>query len=343
MKAFSNKVRAYEWNYKGFKVLTLENSKIRISLLPYKGSDIVEIRYKPKDMNVLLTLPLKPLLTSLTPSPRGVFFDYYEGGWQDIIPTAGEANFKFKGVEWGAYSESSLIPWEYDITELNDSVEVKLSTELVRYPFRIEKVIKLGKDDDYFEINEKITNASDGDLEYMWLQHIMFSRPFISNGCKIRIPARTLITHGPPDFSNLSFLKPGVLCEWPYGITKEGKSIDLSVLSIQDHKVYDVAYVTELEEGHFSITNPQYALAFELHFPKEIFRYLWLMYVFGGPLEYPWYGKVWGFGIMPCTSYPASGLLRAIENETARKLRGNSSIEAKFTIRLYEISDVEET
>jgi len=340
MKPFSNGIRAYEWMYGPLKVVTLENERLRISLLPNKGSDVVEIRYKPKDINVLLTLPLNFPLTSLVPSSRGAFFDYYEGGWQDILPTAGEANFKFRGIEWGVSGESSLIPWEYDIVTSNDEVCVKLSTELIRYPFRIEKLIRLKSGESSLEIDEKVTNLSDGDLEYMWLQHLMFGEPFISSDCKIEIPAKTLITHGPPDFSEMSFLKPGMLCEWPYGVTKEGKSIDLSTLQIQKRKVYDIAYVTDLEAGRFSITSPRYGLTFEMHFPNEIFRYLWLVYVFGGPLEYPWYGRVWSFGIMPCTSYPACGLLRTIENETARILRGSNSIEVRFTITLREVTDV---
>jgi len=339
VKAFSNGIRAYEWSYKQFKVLTLENKKLRVSLLPHKGSDIVEIRYKPKDVNVLLVLPLKFFLTTLPPSLRGTFFDYYEGGWQDIMPTAGEASFELRGVRWEAHGESSLIPWEYSLIESNDEVNIRLSTELIRYPFKIEKVVKLREDSDSFEVYEKITNASDEDLEYMWLQHIMFSKPFLSSDCRIDIPAKTVITHGPPNFSDLSFLKPGVSFEWPYSVTREDEKVDLSTLPTRYHKVYDIAYVTDLEEGRFSISSLSCGLSLEFRFPKEVFKYLWLMYVFGGPSEYPWYGRVWAFGIMPCTSYPACGLLRAIENRTARTLKGNGSVEAKFTITLHEISD----
>lgn len=342
MKAFLNNIRVYEWTYKRLKVVTLENEKLRISLLPHKGSDIVEIRYKLKDVNVLLVLPFKFLLTPLPPSSKGAFFDYYEGGWQDVIPTAGEANFKLRGVEWGTHSESSLIPWEYSMDEFDNEVNVKLSTELIRYPFKMEKVIKLKRDSNSFEVCERVINVSDESLEYMWLQHIMFSKPFLSNDCKINIPAKTIITHGPPDFSDLSFLKPGISSEWPYGVTKEGKRVDLTTLPNHTCKIYDIAYITDLEEGRFSILSPSYRLAFEMRFSKEIFKYLWLMYVFGGPLEYPWYGKVWTLGIMPCTSYPACGLLRAIENGTARILKGNSSIETRFTIKISEVNDASE-
>ena len=336
MSAFGCGARAYAWSYQGLTVVSLENEVLRVSVLPEKGSDVVELRHKPSDVNVLLTVPRgwETLLRAPPSSPLTAFYATYVGGWQDVLPSAGEASFRFRGAEWGTNYETPLLPWRYRVSQAAGEASVKLVTELVRYPFRVEKVLRLRDGSDTLVVEERITNLSDEDLEYMWLQHIVFADSLVREGCRVDIAAGTVLTHGPPEFSELSFLKPGTLSEWPYSVSRSGERVDLSVVPKFSGRVYDMAYVMDLSEGRFAVSSPERGVSVEVEFPREVFRYVWLLYLNGGPCQPPWHGRVRALGVMPCTSYPARGLLRAIENETAVVLRGGASVSAELRVRV---------
>ena len=44
-------------------------------------------------------------------SNEGNFTDFYEGGWQEILPNFGPSVI-YKGMEEGTHGETSLIPWD---------------------------------------------------------------------------------------------------------------------------------------------------------------------------------------------------------------------------------------
>jgi len=82
-----------EVTLRGFEALTLENRWLRVTLLPEKGSDIVEFLYKPLDIDVLWRAPsgfwTQEKLYPADLTTRGSFIDYYPGGWQEILPNGG--------------------------------------------------------------------------------------------------------------------------------------------------------------------------------------------------------------------------------------------------------------
>ena len=104
--------------YENLRVAVLQNEYLRISILVDKGADIFEFLYKPKDIDFMwlspwgINSPAK--FVSTTNSTDGNFMDYYEGGWQEIIPNFG-GKASYKGIEEGLHGEISLIPWEYEM------------------------------------------------------------------------------------------------------------------------------------------------------------------------------------------------------------------------------------
>lgn len=69
----------------------MENEFLRVTILPEKGADIHELRYKPKDIDVLwkspwgLKTPGKGISTAA--DSMAARLEHYEGGWQEIFPT----------------------------------------------------------------------------------------------------------------------------------------------------------------------------------------------------------------------------------------------------------------
>lgn len=76
--------RLMEYTYEGLRALTLENARLRVSVLVDKGTDIFKFLYKPLDVDFMWRSPLgvrSPVTFVATiPRPEGAFLDYYEGG-----------------------------------------------------------------------------------------------------------------------------------------------------------------------------------------------------------------------------------------------------------------------
>jgi hypothetical protein len=85
------------------RTIVMENSLIRIVSLLDKGSDVIELLYKPLDLNLMWHSPTgwrNPLKeASANPVTHGGFLDYYGGGWQDIAPSAGGHSVVYRGAE----------------------------------------------------------------------------------------------------------------------------------------------------------------------------------------------------------------------------------------------------
>ena len=67
---------------------------LRVTVLVDKGSDIVEFRYKPRDLDFLLFAPggirnpQREMPSAFGDSP---YLDYFSGGWNEILPNGGPA------------------------------------------------------------------------------------------------------------------------------------------------------------------------------------------------------------------------------------------------------------
>jgi len=156
------------WTFKGMRVVWLENEFLRIGILPDRGSDIFEFRYKRKDINILLNLPgrLRNLTTDFSQlrDTQNQFEDHYYGGWQEILPNS--PAFNYRNASLGQHGEVSLIPWSYDLIDTSsERVSLRLTGRPVRFPISIEKTITLKRDQRQIEIAEKLQNESNTELD----------------------------------------------------------------------------------------------------------------------------------------------------------------------------------
>src|SRR5579875_3106094 len=106
--------RLAAYDQHGLCHVTLENSALRVTVLPDKGTDIVELRLKRRDLDVLWTSPTgirDPRTTRPSSEGTGAMMDFYEGGWQEILPSGGPPSSHL-GATWGQHGESTTLPWE---------------------------------------------------------------------------------------------------------------------------------------------------------------------------------------------------------------------------------------
>ncbi|NOZ50016.1 MAG: aldose 1-epimerase [Chloroflexi bacterium] len=331
-----------DWTYKGMRTVVLENELLRVTILVDKGSDIVEFRYKPLDLDFLhyapggIRNPTRETPSAYSTSP---FLDFFSGGWNEILPNGGPF-VTYKGADLGQHGEISLIPWDYAIVEDRpERVAVRLWVRPLRTPFFLEKTLMMEPERPVLHISETLVNEAGEPVHLMWGHHIAFGRPFLDEGAVIDTPARRFIVHGHmQDFEPRRF-KPEAQGHWPHIEAADGTALaDASIVpAYGTFQAQEMAYLTDLTDGWYAITNTAKEVGFAIHFDPELFRYVWYWQQLGDVAQgYPWWGRTHTAALEPWTSYPTGGLQQAIANKTALLLQPGQQIETTLTAIAYQ-------
>jgi hypothetical protein len=324
-----------EWTYKGLRTVVLENHWLRVVVLADRGSDIIEFRYKPYDVDFLLRRPRgirAPQDGSLDPLGETALIDYYSGGWNEILPNGG-APSHYKGAALGQHGEISLIPWRCAITaDSLTRVAVTLSVRPYRIPFTLEKTLTLESGKAALFIEERLTNEAGEPLHCMWGHHIAFGNPFLQQGATIHAPVGRILAHeSMPGYEPRRFV-PGSDSPWPHAQAVAGGTLDASrVPAYGEEHAQEIAYLTDLTDGWYAITNVAHHVGFGLNFDKDLYRYIWYWQQLGDVAGgYPWWKRLHTMALEPWSSYPTNGLAEAVENGTALLLQPNEIIETRL-------------
>lgn len=325
--------RIHEYTAKGFRMIALENTAVRVEVVIDKGSDIVSFLHKPSDTDFMWHRVggLRP--APFASSPRGtdeyVFVDGYEGGWQECFPNGGQS-VQYKGTVLPFHGELLTLPFDVEILEdAPDRVSVRLAVETMRTPFRLEKTLSLNADGGVLEIDERLINLASEPQDVMWGHHPAFGPPFVDETCRIDLPPcrGTTDRSEPWVGSELTFQAE---FDWPIAPRLDGGTRDLSVILGPDSKVADWVRLFGFEEGWYGVTSGARRVGIGFRWDHELFSNLWYWHVFGGMPGYPWYGRNYNFALEPWTSYPDGGLSRAIENGSALRIGGNETVETQM-------------
>jgi hypothetical protein len=329
-----------DWLYKGMRTLILENELIRVTVLVDRGSDIIEFRYKPLDMDFLyfapggVRNPARETPSTYTNSP---YLDYFSGGWNEILPSGGPFA-TYKGAALGQHAEISLLPWEYAIVDdSSEKVSVKFWVRPIRVPFFIEKTLTLEAGKPVLKISERVTNEAGEPLQFMWGHHIAFGLPFLQDGVVIDAPARRFLVHSEiPNFGPRRF-QPESDSSWPMIPSPNGGSEDAShIPAFGELKAQELAYMTDLNDGWYAITNQARKIGFGINFDPKVFRYIWYWQQMGNIADgFPWWSRTHTAALEPWTSFPSNGLEEAIANGTALQLVPGESISTNLTAVAY--------
>ena len=319
------------WTYRGLKTVVIENELLRVVVLIDKGADIYQFVHKPTDVDFMWRSPWgvrePSKFTATTGSGFGSFLDFYEGGWQTVLPGGGNPS-TYAGAELGIHAEVSVMPWDCVITEdTPDRVSMRCWVRTVRTPYFFEKTLTLAGGSPVLEIEEALVNEGEEPAHCVWGQHITFGPPFLSDDCVVDMPGGELLNQT-PDIHPNARVKGDARGQWPWIEGEDGSRVDLSKVPGKEIRAYDLSYVSEMPEGWYAVTNRRTGVGFGYVFPKEVFRFVWYWQSFGGGYGYPWYGRTYNVGLEPFTSYPGDGLATAIENGTALKLEPGERVEA---------------
>jgi hypothetical protein len=154
----------------------------------------------------------------------------------------------------------------------------------------------------------------------------------------IDAPARRLLVHeAMPGYEPRRF-QPGAAADWPHVPAPDGSTADASVVpGFGETQAQEMAYLAELEDGWYAITNPARGVGFGLRFDRALFRYVWYWQQLGNVAQgYPWWGRVHTAALEPWTSYPTGGLNEAIANGTALVLAPGQEVATSLQAIAFE-------
>jgi hypothetical protein len=331
MDYYSNRnagCRIRQASHRGHNLLSLENARLRIVLLLDKGADIVSFIDKPTDTEFLWQCDGGLYETERrinAPSMgAGTYFDFYPGGWQEILPGGGPANYY--GADVGLHGELSLRPFEFAVVkDCAEKIEVALTAKTVRFPFAVKKTIAISEGKSEVDFSEELTNEGAQELEYMWAQHPCFGKPFLEPGCTISIPAKKMLTS--PGFHTGAMLFPaGFQADWPYA----GKDADKIVNVQSEHSgIMGLYHFSELSEGKYSIYNKKKNIGFCLEWDKAVFPFVASYHDYNGALDYPWYGRCWQ-ATVEIWNTPTDNYATAKKIGTIPKIKGGETVKTSF-------------
>lgn len=321
-----------ELTFRGWRMLVLENRNLRVCILPEKGSDIIEFRYKPMDLDIMWETPLglRPkewFVATNGWGDNGHFLDYYEGGWQEILPNAGPAS-EYKGASLGLHGEVSLAPWRFQVLEDSPKrVSVKMSVETHRTPFRLEKILALEKDAPILFIEEAVTNLAGEKMDFSWGHHPALGAPFLSGSCQLEIPGKPEVEV----FKGDGIARTNLLLgkgRWPIVQGKKGP-VDLKNVPAVKDRVANLLLLTNLAEGRYRVKNPELKLALQLTYDAGIFSHLWYWQNTAGSFGYPWWGRTYNIALEPFSGPPT--IARAVKEGKALSLQAGKSLKTSLT------------
>ncbi len=315
----------------------MENEKLRVTVIADKGTDIYEFLYKPQDTDFLwrTRTGLIPRDHFVPTSWRaaGAHMDYYEGGWQELLPNCGALSVH-QGAEIGQHGEVMLLPWRYTITKDHpDEIEVRFEVRTIRTPFHVVKTLSMRRNEAILRIRERVTNEGGQRVDFTWGHHPALGWPFLDEHCRVDLPGGRILTF--EEFTPAtSRLKPDQSSEWPQATGRNGEVIDLSRIPGPSAEAQDMVFIEDLADGWYAVTNTNRRVGFALCHPVDVFKVLWYWQVYRGGRDYPWWGATYNIALEPCATLPV--LARAARSGEALHLQAGESREVELLAIAFE-------
>lgn len=327
--------RLREFVYEGYRTVTLENDRLRVTILADKGTDIIEFLYKPKDVDFLWRTRegLRPRYLPSSVRPSGTFMDNYEGGWQELFPNCGNRSVH-QGAELGQHGEVASLPWRYAIVRDDpEEIAVRFEVRTVRTPFHLVKTLTLRRGESMLRISERVINEGGQPVDYLWGHHPALGHPFLDEHCRVDVPPCRIRTLA--EYTNAQTrLKCDQLVDWSVAETQTGERVDISLIPAPDVQANDMVFLEGITDGWFAVTNAREQVGFAMRYPAEVFKVLWYWQVYRGAFDYPFWGATYNIALEPCVSLPV--LEKAANSGAALTLEAGESREVELLAIAYE-------
>lgn len=284
----------------GWPSVVLESDGLRVVVLPDKGAEIHRLVHRESGVDVLFHGPWglrPPGAPPLEGSGDDAFMWNYAGGWQELFPSVNEA-CTYRGRAIPFHGEVATLPWDYEV--LSDG-EVRFTTRCRETPFALERTLRVDDATPRLEIESVATNVGDEPAHFVWGQHCVVGAPLLEEGCRLELPARTIVTRPELWEPERAALEPGQRQAWPHARLRDGGTTDLREIPGPERRSHDDIYVGDLEETWLTVSNPRLGLTFRLEWEPAELGWVIVWQAYGGADAPPLTGS-YALGVEPWTS-----------------------------------------
>ena len=307
------------WRYCGLQALVVENSQLRLVILPELGGKLWSLVYKPLDREMFWHN------NRVGPRPAAygsAYDDWFCGGWDELFPN--DAPTTFAGDAYPDHGEWWAMPFAWEVAQEPDAVTIHLHRAGVVTNTAVERWITVRADTPGFTTRYRIHNAGPQPLDFLWKLHPALA---INPDSRIDLPASQV----QPDAAYNDRLDKQPFA-WPQARGAGGGAVDMRRVPPFAAGACDFYYATELAAGWCSLTDTESGAGFGLAFDPALFRSVWVFGAYGG-----WRGHYVTI-LEPCTGYPYQ-LETAVAQGTASRLEAGETLETTVTAVLYHGRD----
>jgi galactose mutarotase-like enzyme len=247
MKGSRSSIR--QTSHGSFDALVLENSVVRLTIVPELGGKIVSLIRLESDREYLLQPP-NTERGYRTRSYGAKFEEYESSGFDECVPTVAEC--RYPEVPF----LDSRSPDHGDIWCLPSSAEVvgeqvRLTSHLRSLPLRFTKQVQLR--DNTVRLDYEATNLSQSTVKFLWSAHPLLR---VERGAEIILPRE--VKEVEVGWSNVERLgKAGDRCTWPEAIERFGRNVRLDVVASPSAGTADKFFTPPLSEGFCGVFLPR--------------------------------------------------------------------------------------
>ncbi len=254
----------------GLRSMLLENSLLRLVVLPGAGAKIDQITYKPLDADLLWR---HPQLSAAQHDSGASYDDVWSGGWDELFPNdePGPVN----GYLLPDHGELWSGNWQAEPFHRQDAVGVHLRFQTPISNFLVERTLLMRPHSATFEIHYRFTNQGAETFPFLWKLHPAFA---VSASHRIDFPPMAVLRE--PEFPGTLGDAP-VIFPWPYAPLGD-TTLDLRQVPDVSSRAVHFFYGAGLVSGWCGITNRANRLGCALRFDPNVFSSCWLFATHGG-------------------------------------------------------------
>lgn len=282
---------------------------------PLRGADILSIRHDGHEL--LFRTPWHDqaqAVASGAPRPTlgavGEWLAGYRGGWQTLVPTAGDpAEYDIPAAYHG---EASAVPWQVVSV---DAASVRLRVALFTAPLIVERRVSV--DDEGVSVADRISNAADVPVAFDYGHHPAFGSALLDGGLEVDAPGAAFT----PDAAGEGPRR------WPDAVAKDGSPISLATIAPRERRgVYgwlDVPGAAVTMRGEAT------GLEVVLEWDRATMPWLWVWQELGWDEGFPWFGRA-----RVAAFEPMSRPTRIADRGGSLRLPGRGSLDTWVRLRI---------
>lgn len=334
----NNDCRGSLITWEGHELVVLENKWVRLSVSLTRGAEILELRDKVTDEDLLWhghpdIVQNRGGLQSMS-AQSGIFLENFAGGWQEIFPTGGDPT-DYKDAVFGQHGEVALLPWTFSVLEdRRERIVVEFSVKSRRFPLALRRVVEIEAEEASVVVRGSATNLSSHSIPFMWGHHISIGGMWAAPGVVMEIEQGAPMTVPNYDWPGYRW-KQGKY-QWPDVIRNDSQPEDASVLA-EDDGSQGHLILGPLVDGRVGIVSSELGRRVTFEWPSKAFPYSWCWFVYGGNDGWPLWNQHRLITVEPFTS-PVENFSDLVERGLAPVIEPKGEYESSVKVQFSEIT-----